>query len=65
MRMKSGGDGLGENPRCYVSAGGDDDDSGKKASKSTMQEDAFLQSAFNVSEDPQMREELQLVTVTV
>ena len=56
--MKSGGDGLGEVPRCFVSAGGDDDDSGKKTSKSTMQEDAFLQSAYNVSEDSTLRDEL-------
>ena len=58
LRMKSGGDGLGEVPRCFVSAGGDDDDSGKKTSKSTMQEDAFLQSAYNVSEDSTLRDEL-------
>ena len=65
-RQRSSGDGLGgrasfgkETSRCYVDAGGDDDEVGKKSSTSTIQADAFLQSAMNVAEDQQLRFELQ------
>ena len=68
LRQRSSGDGLGgrisfgkETSRCYVDAGGDDDEFGKKSSTSTIQADAFLQSAMNVAEDQQMRLELQEV----
>ena len=66
LRLRSSGDGLGgrisfgkEASRCYVDAGGDDDEVGKKSSTSTIQADAFLQSAMNVAEDQQLRFELQ------
>ena len=66
------GDGLGgrtsfgkETSRCYVDAGGDDDEFGKKSATSTIQADAFLQSAMNVAEDQQMRLELQDLKIAV
>ena len=71
LQQRGGGDGLGGghasrsgegmNSRCFVAADGGDDEvaiAGKTAA-STMQADAFLQSAYNVSEDEQMRFELR------
>ena len=71
LQQRGGGDGLGGghasrlgegiNSRCFVAADGGDDEvaiAGKTAT-STMQADAFLQSAYNVSEDEQMRFELR------
>ena len=53
--------------RCFIAADGDDDDvsSSRKASASTIQADAFLQSACVVSEDEQMRFELRDLRSTV
>ena len=76
-QQKGGGDGLGGvytshareglGPRCFVAAGDDDDDrSGvRKAPASTIMADAFLQSAYVVSEDEEMRSALRDLRDTV
>jgi hypothetical protein len=53
--------------RCFIAADGDDDDvpSSRKASTSTIQADAFLQSTCVVAEDEQMRFELRDLRNTV
>jgi hypothetical protein len=73
----SGGDGLGGHhapragdslrSRCFMAAEGDDDDVqiSSKAAASTIQADAFLQAAYVVSEDEQLRFELRDLRNTV